>query len=32
MLKAEDIAKIFGTQDNFNMIKTLLQSQQSFNP
>jgi hypothetical protein len=30
-LKAEDIAKIFGTQDNFNMIKSLLDSQQNFN-
>lgn len=26
-LKADDIAKIFGTQDNFQMIKTLLSSQ-----
>jgi hypothetical protein len=25
-LKADDIAKIFGTQDNFQMIKTLLAS------
>jgi len=24
MLKADDIAKLFGTQDNFNMLKTLL--------
>ena len=30
-LKAEDIAKIFGTQDNFNMIKSLLDSQPSVN-
>lgn len=32
MLRADDIAKIFGTQENFSMIKTLLSSQQSFNP
>lgn len=31
-MKADDIAKIFGTQDNFNMIKTLLHSQENFNP
>ena len=24
MLKADNIAKLFGTQDNFNMLKTLL--------
>jgi hypothetical protein len=27
-LNAEELSKIFGTQDNFNMIKALLQTQQ----
>ena len=31
LLKPEHMAKIFGTQDNFNMIKSLLHSQQNFN-
>jgi len=31
LLRADDIAKIFGTQDNFNMIKSLLHSQENFN-
>jgi hypothetical protein len=30
LLKPEQMAKIFGTQENFNMIKSLLNSQQNF--